>query len=89
MLKVKVRSHKRKREDKKKQLLSFNGLIICVDGVDGLTCCIHTLQCEKKQHFGQTYLRLSTDVKVVGSILHTGFDHWLTVEPVLYTHETV
>lgn len=34
----------------------------------------------------QTYLRLPTNVNMVGSILHTGFDHWLTIESVLQTH---
>lgn len=35
----------------------------------------------------QAYLRLSADVNVVSSILHTGFDHWLAKEPVLHTHK--
>lgn len=40
-------------------------------------------------HRWQTYLRLSADVNMMGSIFHTGFNHRLTEEPVLYTQTTL
>lgn len=43
----------------------------------------------KMLHRWQTYLRFSTDVNMMGSIFHTGFNHWLTEEPVLYTQTTL